>query len=149
MRRFVGSMLVALILGISIGVYLGWEQFPVDTENSFMCQLSEEAKEEYTLMVARAYQADLQGQISQSSDEARNIALSRLLPLRSSNSENCSGDPQIDNIPAWVQEVTERYRTEGANLEEICVLASLSAGFGRQIPGYADRPGTVCDQFLQ
>ncbi len=142
-------MLVALIVGISIGVYLGWEQFPVDTENSFMCQLSDGAKEEYTLMVARAYQADLKTQQSAGSDEARSAALNRLLPLRSSNSDNCSSGTQIDNIPAWVQEVTERFRTEGAELEKICVLASLSAGFGRQIPGYADRPGTVCDQFLQ
>ncbi len=148
MRRFFGSLLVALILGISVGVYLGWEQFPVDAENSAMCQLSQEAKEDYTLMIARAYQADIRLQISADSDEARNIALTRLLPLRS-DGENCATDPQIDNIPAWVQEVTERYRTEGAELEEICMLASLSASFGRQIPGYADRPGTVCDQFLQ
>lgn len=145
MRRFLGSLLIALIPGISIGVYLGWEQFPVETSNSYMCQLSEDAREEYTLMVARAYQMDLK----QASDEARNIALSRLLPLRTSNSESCSGGTEIDNIPAWVQEVTERYRTRGAELEEICMLASLSAGFGRQIPGYADRPGTVCDGFLQ
>lgn len=148
MRRFLGSLLVALILGLSIGVYLGWEQFPVASETSAMCQLSEEAKEEYTLMVARAYQADLKLQVSQTSDEARNIALTRLLPLRSDD-DICSNDPKIDNIPAWVQEVTERHRTEGAELEEICMLASLSASFGRQIPGYADRPGTVCDQFLQ
>jgi hypothetical protein len=140
MRRFIGTALITMILGIAIGVYLGWEQFPVEYRNSSMCQFSEDYKEAYTLMVARAFQAD----------ENRDIALQRLLPLRASNSESCLRDStttQIDNIPAWVQEVTERYRTRGEDLHDICDLAALSAAFGRQIPGYADRPGTVCDQF--
>lgn len=141
MRRFIGSALIAMIIGISVGVYLGWEQFPVEYRNSSMCQLSEDYREEYTLMIARGFRAE----------GNRDAALNRLLPLRASNNPTCLRDEtttQIDNVPAWVQEVTERYRSQGANLEDICTLAALSAAFGRQIPGYADRPGTICDQFL-
>jgi hypothetical protein len=129
-----------MILGISLGVYLGWEQFPVEYQNSSMCQLASDYQEEYTLMVARGFRAE----------QDRDKALNRLLPLRAANADSCLRDrtiTQIDNIPAWVQEVTERYRTRGADLADICDLAALSAAFGRQIPGYADRPGTVCDQF--
>jgi hypothetical protein len=140
MRPLIGSALVAMILGISLGVYLGWEQFPVQYHDSSMCQLAVEYQEEYTLMVARSFQAE----------QDRDKALNRLLPLRAANAETClrdSTNTQIDNVPEWVQEVTERYRTRGAALEDICDLAALSAAFGRQIPGYADRTGTVCDQF--
>lgn len=139
MRRFIGSLLVSMILGISLGVYLGWEQFPVEYQNSAMCQLSENDREEYTLIVARGFQAD----------RDTNAAMRRLLPLNATNSDTCLRDAsnaQIDNIPAWVQEVTERFLTRSAELSDICDLAALSAAFGRQIPGYADRPGTVCDQ---
>lgn len=140
MRRFLGSMLVTMILGISLGVYLGWEQFPVEYQNSAMCQLSQAHREEYTLIVARGYQAD----------RDTNAAIRRLLPLNADNSPACLNDDvddQIDNIPVWVQEVTERYLTRGEDLRDICDLAALSAAFGRQIPNYADRPGTVCDQY--
>lgn len=140
MRRFVGSALVATIIGIAFGVYLGWEQFPASAQDSAMCQLSQDYREQYTLMVARGYQVD----------ENRDSALRRLLPMRAENDSRCDGDlaTEIDNIPAWVQEVTERYRTRGADIRDICHLAALSGAFGRQIPGYADRPGTVCDQYL-
>lgn len=141
MRRLIGSVLIAIILGIVLGVYLGWEQFPVQLTNSAMCQLSETHREDYTLMIARGYQ----------SDRDRDAALQRLLPLSASNAEACLRDEtttQINNIPAWVQEVTERYLTRGADLQDICHLAALSSALGRQIPNYADRPGTVCDQFI-
>jgi hypothetical protein len=139
MRRFIGSALVASIIGIAIGVYLGWEQFPVEYRNSSMCQLSLDHQEDYTLMVARGF----------SVDQNRDAALARLLPLRASNNPDCgslSASRQIDNIPAWVQELVDRYRTRGAELRDICDLAALSAAFGRQIPGYSG-PGTVCEQF--
>ena len=138
MRRFIGSLLVALILGIGAGVYLGWEQFPAEYENSVMCQLAEDYREEYTLMVARGFRADGE----------RDPALNRLLPLNAGRSPACLRDTlgtQIDNVPEWVQEVTERYLTRGADLADICDLAALSNAFGRRIPGYADGTGTVCD----
>lgn len=137
MRRFFGSLLVAMILGIGIGVYLGWVQFATRSENSAMCQLSESEREDYTLMVARGFKIE----------QDRDTAMRRLLPLNASNDEACQQSAsQINNVPLWVQEVTERYRTRSAELRDICDLAALSAAFGRQIPGYADRPGTVCDQ---
>ena len=139
MKRFIGSLLITMIFGIAIGVYLGWVQFPAEHNQSAMCQLSQDFREEYTLMVARGFKAD----------GDRDSALRRLLPLRAEKSQDCMRDTasqQVDNVPAWVQEVTERYLSRGAELADICDLASLSAAFGRQIPNYADRPGTVCDQ---
>lgn len=104
-----------------------------------MCLMSSEYQEDYTLMIARGYQ----------SDGDRDGALRNLLPLTVGSDPACeASSTQIDNVPAWVQELTERYRTRGAELEDICHLASLSAAFGRQIPGYGDRPGTVCDPFI-
>lgn len=138
MQRFIGSALITMILGVGIGLYLGWVQFPPDNQ-SHMCQLDRVYKEQYTLMVARGFRVD----------GDRDTALRRLLILTASNSENCMDEDagyQIDNVPAWVQEVTERYLSGGAELRDICDLAALSAAFGRQIPNYADRPGTVCDQ---
>jgi|GEM_PF-428818 len=141
MRRYIGSFIVALMVGAAIGIYLGWEQFPVQETNSAMCQLADNYREEYTLMVARAYQAD----------RDRDAALQRLLPLSTSTNETClnNATSQINNIPAWVQEITERYLTRGSDVGEICHLAALSNAFGRPIPNYADRDGTVCDQYLQ
>jgi len=147
MRRFFGSLLVAMIIGIAAGVYLGWVQFPAESEDSALCQLSPEYREKYTLMVARSYQGMLAQNVPP--NEGRVVALNRLLPLNATNAEACLQNPdnQIDNIPAWVQEVTERYLSRGEDLRDVCHLAALSAAFGRQIPNYADRPGTLCDQY--
>ncbi|MFP4321336.1 MAG: hypothetical protein ACLFTK_02680 [Anaerolineales bacterium] len=148
MRQFIGTALVATILGIGLGIFLGWEQFPRSPENSSMCQFSRDNLEDYTLMVARGFRVD---QAADTSITARDAALERLLPLNANNStvcENGQSAVQIDNIPAWVQDVTERYRTRGADLRDICDLANLSAAFGRQIPGYADgSPSAICNQF--
>jgi hypothetical protein len=138
MRRFLASALLALILGLLLGVYVGWTQLPLRQTTTPLCQLAEEEREQYTLMVARGYRAH----------RDRDVALNDLLPLRSAEAETCLRDqsvPNIDNIPAWVQEITERYRTRGEKLEQVCDLARLSASFGRQIPGYADgSPSAVC-----
>ncbi len=148
MRQFIGSALVACILGIGLGLFLGWEQFPRQAEDSSMCQFSRENLEAYTLMVARGFRVD---EAHADPISARDAALERLLPLNASNSPVCEAgqtSAQIDNVPAWVQEVTERFRTRGADLRDICDLANLSAAFGRQIPGYADgSPGSICNQF--
>ena len=139
MRRLIGSFLVMMIVGIGIGLFLGWSQFAPQSGDSAMCQLSEDYREEYTLMVARGFRTE--------QDTA--AAIRRLLPLTVDNSPACLNDTtstRIDNIPAWVQEVAERYLTRGGDLQDICDLAALSADFGRQIPNFADRPGTICDQ---
>ncbi|NJL94335.1 MAG: hypothetical protein HC915_11745 [Anaerolineae bacterium] len=147
MRRFLASLLISLVLGIGAGVFLGWTRLPVEEDAGALCQLSRTHREDYTVMVARGYQ----GMLAQGIDanEGRIAAMRNLLPLNADYDLACqqADENTIDNIPAWVQEVTERALSSGEDLQDICDLAALSAAFGRQIPGYADRPGTVCDQF--
>ncbi len=33
-RRHFGSLLIGVLIGLAVGVYLGWEQFPVEYTNS-------------------------------------------------------------------------------------------------------------------
>lgn len=127
MRSYVFTGIIALLLGIGIGVYLGWAQFPVEYRNSHMCQLDQEYQENYTLMVARGYRQD--GDI--------NKAIERLRPLRIENNLEACNDERtykIDNVLDWVQYLTEKYISEGANPEEIRDLVALAEGFDRVTP---------------
>ena len=33
-KRYIGSLLIGVLAGIAIGVFIGWEQFPVEYTNS-------------------------------------------------------------------------------------------------------------------
>ena len=112
MVRFLLSLLVMLIVGLGIGVYLGWVQFPVEYIDSPADALAQRYKDEYTVMVANGYRFD--GDL--------NGALERLRIL---------GAP---NIPAYVQELTERYITNSQDLNDIRTLVVLAEGLGRLTP---------------
>ncbi|MCA9906043.1 MAG: hypothetical protein KC547_19435 [Anaerolineae bacterium] len=112
MRRFLVSFLVALLIGAGIGLYLGWVQFPVQFVDSPANALAASAKDEYTLMIAGAY-AD---------DGDLNGAVERLRVLG------------VDNVPAYVQEVTERYITNSRGIDDIRLLVRLAEGMGRLTP---------------
>ncbi len=79
MRNYLLTGLITIALGIGLGVYIGWVQYPVEYRNSYMCQLSDGYQEEYTLMVARGYRED--GDL--------NKALDRLQPLRAVGVPEC------------------------------------------------------------
>jgi hypothetical protein len=115
-----------LLLGLGIGIYLGWVQFPVEYQNSYMCQLAGQYQENYTLMVARGYRED----------QNLELALERLRPLRVDDIAACKDgrDYEIDNIPEWVQIVTEQHISEGADPEAIRDLVALAEGFDRLTP---------------
>ena len=95
-----------------LGLFLGWVQFPAQTVDSPASALAERYKDDLTVMVARAYvrDGDLTG------------AFDRLRPL---------GE---DNIPAFVQEVTERTISTSGDVSDIQMLVALSAGLGRLTP---------------
>lgn len=112
MVRFLLSLLVMLIVGLGIGVYLGWVQFPVEYIDSPASALAQRYKDEYTVMVANGYRYD----------RDLNGALERLRIL---------GEP---NIPAYVQELTERYITNSQDLNDIRTLVVLAEGLGRLTP---------------
>ncbi|NDJ84806.1 MAG: hypothetical protein GYB66_02870 [Chloroflexi bacterium] len=126
MRTYVMTGIVALALGIGLGLYLGWIQFPVEYEDSRMCQLDEQYQEDYTLMVARGYQVD--GNLD--------AAIARLRPLRVAEVEACNDSRpyKINNIPDWVEYLAEQYISEGRDPVQIRDLVALAAGFERVTP---------------
>lgn len=125
-RNYFFTGMITLVLGIALGVYLGWVQFPVEYRNSHLCQLNTPYQENYTLMVARGYRID------------KNLekALERLRPLRVAEVPECDDSRayKIDNIPDWVQQLTEQYISKGADPSEIRDLVALAEGFDRLTP---------------
>ncbi|MBI5669572.1 MAG: hypothetical protein HZC41_16340 [Chloroflexi bacterium] len=112
MLRFLVSLLIGLAVGVVVGLYLGWVQFPVEFVDSPASSLAERYKDDYIVMVASGYlkDGDLGG------------AVERLRILG------------VPNIPAYVQEVTERYISNSQNADDISVLVALSESLGRLTP---------------
>lgn len=110
--RVILSLLAGLAFGLIAGLYLGWVQFPVEFVNSPASSLAERYKDDYIVMVAAGYlkDGDLGG------------AVERLRPLG------------VANIPAYVQEVTERYISNSRDAGDISILVGLSEGLGRLTP---------------
>jgi hypothetical protein len=112
MLRFLISLLLGLAAGALIGLYLGWVQFPVQYVDSPAQNLNQRYKDEYTVMVAGGYLND--GDV--------NGAVERLRLLG------------VENIPSYVQEVTERYISNSRNVDDIRSLVALSESLGRLTP---------------
>jgi len=112
MVRFLLSFIAALIVGLLLGLYLGWVQFPVKYTDSTADRLAQRFKDDYTVMVAKAFldDQDLTG------------ALERMRVLG------------VENVPAYIQDTTERYITNSSDVTDIRALVSLSAGLGRLTP---------------
>lgn len=112
MIRFLASLVVAALVGLAVGLYLGWVQFPVQTIDSPANLLAQRYKDDYTVMIAAGYarDGDLTG------------ALERMRVLR------------IEDVPAYVQEVTERFITNSRSIDDIRLLVALSEGLGRLTP---------------
>ncbi|MEL6310464.1 MAG: hypothetical protein AAFV98_09950 [Chloroflexota bacterium] len=111
MTRVFLSTVVGVLLGIGIGLGVGWG-FPPAYTNSTLPELARTHQDSYTVMIASGYvnDRDLTG------------ALQRLQLLG------------VDNVPAYVQELAERYITNSSELEDIRVLVALADGFGRATP---------------
>lgn len=114
MRRLLLSLFIGLIIGAIIGLVFGWQLSPVQAVQSPMSDLSLRFKDEYTIMVADAFQVD----------QDINEAIRRLQPLG------------FSNIPVYVREVTERYISErGPGREaDIRTLVVLSRALGYYTP---------------
>ncbi len=112
MVRFLLSFFAALIVGTLLGLYFGWVQFPVKYTDSSADRLAQRYKDEYTVMVANAYLDD--GDLT--------AALERMRLLG------------VENVPAYIQDTTERYITNSRDVTEIRALVTLSAGLGRLTP---------------
>lgn len=112
MVRFFFSVVFGVVAGILTGLFLGWQVFPVEYTDSPIPALADTYKDEYTLMVAGGYIAD--GDL--------NGAIERLRLLG------------VQNIPQYVQEMTERYISNSGELKDIRYLVALSEGLGRLTP---------------
>jgi len=112
MQRVLLSLIVGALVGLGIGLFLGWVQFPAQPVNSAASALASRYKDDYVVMAARAYvrDGDLTG------------ALDRLRALGEAN------------IPAFVQEITERTISASGNVSDIQMLVALAAGLGRLTP---------------
>lgn len=110
--RVVISLLIGLALGVGIGLYAGWVQFPVEYVNSPMTDLSPRFKDEYTVLVATGYAADrdLEGAV----ERLRRIG--------------------VPNIPVYVQDTTERYITTSGKVNDIRALVAFAEGLDRLTP---------------
>lgn len=112
MSRFFISIVVGLIIGALLGLYLGWVQFPVEFVNSPASSLQTRYKDEYTVMIANGFRGDGDWQ----------GAIDRLRLLG------------IENVPAYMQETTERYITNSREVNDIVALVALSDALGRLTP---------------
>jgi hypothetical protein len=111
MKRFVGSLLLGLLIGLATGVYIGWEQAPVEYTNSSLSALAPHYQEEYTVMVAEGYQVD----------QDVSAAVARLQPLGK------------ENVVSYVQDLTERYISQ-SNVPVIPTMVALAEALGGLTP---------------
>lgn len=103
--------MVGVLIGVTVGMFLGWEQFPVEYTNSSLSALAPQFEEEYTVMVAEGYQYD----------RDINAALERLRPL------------QKADIYHYIQDLTERYIAQ-SNVPAIPIMVALAEAVGRLTP---------------
>lgn len=115
MLRFLLSLLLGGVLGLGVGLYLGWVQFPVEFVNSPISALDPRYRDDYTVMVAQGFQADADGV----------GAVQRLRVLG------------VENVPEYVFQQAERYITNSRSPQEIQALIALSEGLGRTSPLFA------------
>jgi hypothetical protein len=110
MRRISLLLITGLAVGLAIGLAVGWLILPVQYVDSPMRDLAPQHKDDYTVMVAAAFQVDR--------DLA--IALERLLPLR------------VENVPIYVRDVTERFISQQGTGREADIrnLVELSCALG-------------------
>ena len=112
MLRFLASALAGLIVGVGVGLYLGWVQYPAQSIDNPASALSQLYKDEYTVMIADGYLAD--------SDLSGALERLRLLG--------------VENGPAYVQDTAERYITDSRDVNDIRSLVALAEGLGRLTP---------------
>lgn len=112
MGRFFTSLLVALVIGAMIGLYLGWVQFPAQTQAADADALAARYKEDFALMVAAGFQAD----------RDTNAAAERLRLIG------------VTDAPGYIQMVTERAIANSIPLADIQNLVALAEAMNRLTP---------------
>lgn len=112
MVRVFVSTVIGVIIGIGLGLVIGWWLAPAEYSQSHMSELNQNYKDDYIIMVAMGYIVD----------RDINGVLERLRVL------------EVENVPAYVQDVTERYISNSGDINDIRFLVALSEGLGRLTP---------------
>ncbi len=112
MTRFFLSLIVGVILGLALGLFVGWEVAPTEYIDSSLPILAPRYRDDYTVMVAAGFAKD--------TDSLGAVERLRLLG--------------VDNVAQYVQDTTERYITNSRDLNDIRLLVNLSEGLGRLTP---------------
>lgn len=110
--RLLLSLIAGLVVGALVGVFIGWVVAPTEYVNSPITSLATRYQEDYTLMIAAGFAAD--GDL--------NGVVERLRRLN------------VDNVPEYIQQITERFITNSRNLEDVRLLVNLAEGMGRLTP---------------
>jgi hypothetical protein len=110
--RFFLSIVGGIVLGIAVGLFIGWVLYPTEYTNSAITSLAPRYRDDYTVMIAAGYAAD--GDLTGVVERLRKLG--------------------VDNVPQYVQETTERYITNSRDLTDIRLLVNLSEGLGRLTP---------------
>jgi hypothetical protein len=112
MKRVLVSVAVGVVAGVAVALVIGWGIAPVQYVDSPLHLLAQHYKDECTVMAAAAFQED--GDL--------NLAIERLWPLG------------VEDVANWVQDVTERYISQGRNVADIADLVALAEAFGKLTP---------------
>lgn len=110
-KRYIGSLLIGVLIGLTVAVLIGWWLYPVEYTNSSLEDLDPDYQEEYTVMIAEGYLYD----------RDMNGALARLQPL---------GE---ENIFDFIQQLTERFISQ-SNVPAITPMVALAEAIGRLTP---------------
>jgi hypothetical protein len=110
-KRYLGSLLVGFLIGLTVAVLIGWVFYPVEYTNSSLAALDPDYKDEYTVMIAEGYLYD----------RDVNGALKRLQPLDEKNIFN------------YIQDLTERFISQ-SNIPAITPMVALAEAIDRMTP---------------
>jgi hypothetical protein len=110
--RFLASLTFGVLAGIALGLLIGWVIAPTEYVNSPMQALAPRHRDDYTVMIAAGFATD--GDVTGVVERLRKLG--------------------VDNVPQYVQEVTERYITNSRDLADIRLLVMLAEGLGRLTP---------------
>lgn len=108
--RILRSLILGLALGVLVGLYFGWFQFPGDARSSSLSDLSQHYRDDYVVMIAAGYAAD--------GDRAG--AVERLSFVSD------------DEAPTLLRETAERViQTSSRGLADIRLLVQLADALGQ------------------
>jgi len=125
LKRFIIALAIGGVLGLALGVYLGWVQFPVQTINGSARSLSPVEKDRYTVMVAEGYELD--GDVGE--------AIRRLQLLG------------VSDVPGYVRDVTERFISvngtgDTSDIRHLVALAQALHQLTSSMQAFAPPTGT-------